>query len=206
MRNRVKIHEAIVVEGRYDKNTLTQLVDTCILETGGFRVFKNNELLALIRRLAEGRGVIILTDGDSAGFLIRGHLKGTLPLAGVKHAYIPDIPGKERRKAHPSREGKLGVEGMSPELILQALRNAGATFEDTSQPDAPTGRPVTKADLFNLGLSGGPDSQSRRKALLKALQLPEHMSTNAMLQAINALYNYDAFIDALTDPPDTPIR
>lgn len=195
-----------MVEGRYDKNTLSQIVDACILETGGFGVFKNHERIALIRRLAERRGVIILTDGDSAGFLIRNHLKGALPGEGVKHAYIPDVIGKEKRKTHASREGKLGVEGMTPDIILQALENAGATFEDETPENPPAGRPVTKTDFFTLGLSGGPDSQSRRRALLRALNLPERMSANAMLQAISALYDYDAFISLLRDLPDMPIQ
>ena len=187
----LRIREAIVVEGRYDKNTLSQVVDTVILETAGFGVFHNDELMALLRRLAERQGLIILTDSDGAGFLIRNHLKGALPLDRVKHAYIPDIPGKERRKTAPGKEGLLGVEGMRPEILLQALRNAGADFEDA---------PVTKQDFFTLGLSGRPDSAAKRAALLQALSLPAHMSANALLQAVNVLFSREEFLARFVEP------
>lgn len=191
----LKIREAIVVEGRYDKNTLAQLVDAVIVETSGFGIFKDGEGLALLRRLAEQRGLIVLTDPDGAGFLIRNYLKGAIPPESVKHAYIPDIQGKERRKRAPGKEGKLGVEGMRPEVLEQALRRAGATFEGEGQ-----GRPrreITKTDLFLAGLSGGPDAAARRAALLKRLDLPEHMSSNAMLEVLNALYTYEEFCAAI---------
>ena len=137
-----RIREAIVVEGRYDKNTLSQVVDTVILETAGFGVFKNQELVALLRRLAEERGLIVLTDSDGAGFLIRSRLKGALPPDRVKHAYIPDVSGKERRKRAPGKEGKLGVEGMSPAVLVEALRRAGATFLEEGEGDrGPKGGP-----------------------------------------------------------------
>ena len=179
------IREAIVVEGRYDKNTLSQVVDTVILETAGFGVFHNTELTALLRRLAEKRGLIILTDSDGAGFVIRNHLKG---------AYIPDIAGKERRKRVPGKEGKLGVEGMSPSVLEAALRRAGATFLDGAA-DPPADRtPITKADLFCLGLSGGKDSQLRRREMLRRLDLPEHMGANALLSVLNALYSREEFL------------
>ena len=152
----LRIREAIVVEGRYDKNTLSQLVDTVILETSGFGIFKDGEKLALFRRLAEERGLIILTDPDGAGFVIRNFLKGSIPPDRVKHAYVPDILGKERRKRTPGKEGKLGVEGMRPAVLEEALRRAGATFLDGSGADQAPRRPITKADLFTLGLSGGP--------------------------------------------------
>ena len=188
------IREAIVVEGRYDKNTLSQVVDTVVLETAGFGVFHNTELTALLRRLAEKRGLIILTDSDGAGFVIRNHLKGVLPPAGVKHAYIPDIAGKERRKRVPGKEGKLGVEGMSPSVLEAALRRAGATFLDGAA-DPPADRtPITKADLFCLGLSGGKDSQLRRREMLRRLDLPEHMGANALLSVLNALYSREEFL------------
>lgn len=190
-----RIQEAIVVEGRYDKNTLSQLVDTVILETAGFGVFQNAELVALLRRLARTRGLIVLTDSDGAGFLIRGHLKSALPVQGVKHAYIPDVPGKERRKRAPGKEGKLGVEGMSPAVLEEVLRRAGATFlEEPSNSSAPK-EAITKADLYLLGLSGTPDSARRRSALLRHLDLPEHMSTNALLPVLNALYDREAFLE-----------
>ncbi|MBS5671068.1 MAG: toprim domain-containing protein [Oscillospiraceae bacterium] len=182
----VKIREVIVVEGRYDKNTLSQVVDATILETKGFGIFKDKAQLRLLRRAAQARGLIVLTDSDGAGFVIRNYLRGVLPPERVKHAYIPDVPGKERRKAAPGKEGKLGVEGMSPELLLEALRRAGATVE--GETAAPTRGRITKADLVELGLSGGVGSGEKRLTLLKKLGLPEHMSPNAMLQALNLLY------------------
>ena len=188
------IQEAIVVEGRYDKNTLSQVVDTVILETAGFGVFKNQELVALLRRLAEERGLIVLTDSDGAGFLIRGHLKSALPPDKVKHAYIPDVPGKERRKRAPGKEGKLGVEGMSPAVLEEVLRRAGATFLEEPPGGSPPRTAITKADLYLLGLTGTPDSARRRAALLRHLDLPEHLSTNALLPVLNALYDRAAFL------------
>ena len=190
----LRIQEAIVVEGRYDKNTMSQVVDTVILETSGFAVFHNDELLALLRRLAEGRGLIVLTDSDGAGFLIRNHLKGALPPDRVKHAYIPDVSGKERRKRTPGKECKLGVEGMSPAVLEEALRRAGATFLG-EEPDPAAREPITKADLYALGLSGGPDAARRRGALLRRLDLPEHMSPNALLPVLNALYRREEFLE-----------
>ena len=184
----VKIREAILVEGRYDKNTLSQIVDAPILETAGFGIFKDKRQMNLLRRVAETRGLIVFTDSDGAGFVIRNHIKSAIPGKYLKHAYIPDIQGKEKRKAAPGKEGKLGVEGMSPEVILAALRRAGATIE--GEETALT-RQITKQDLMALGLSGGPDASAKRLALLKKLNFPEHMSANAMLQALNLLYNLD---------------
>lgn len=181
----VKIREAIVVEGRYDKNTLSQIVDAPILETAGFGIFKDKQQLGLLRRVAESRGLIIFTDSDGAGFVIRNHLKSCIDGKYLKHAYIPDISGKERRKAAPGKEGKLGVEGMRPEIILEALRRAGATIEGEERAQTVA---ITKQDLMELGLSGGAGSSEKRRRLLKKLDLPEHMSTNAMLQALNLLY------------------
>ncbi|HJC00475.1 MAG TPA: DUF4093 domain-containing protein [Candidatus Flavonifractor merdavium] len=193
----LRIREAIVVEGRYDKNTLSQLVDTVILETSGFGIFKDKERLALFRRLAEERGLIILTDPDGAGFVIRNFLKGSIPPDRVKHAYVPDILGKERRKRTPGKEGKLGVEGMRPQQLEQALRRAGATFLDEAADGAMSRRPITKADLFTLGLSGGPGASEKRRALLQKLALPEHLSPNAMLEVLNALCSYEELAVAL---------
>ena len=190
----VKIKEAIVVEGRYDKNTLSQIVDAPILETAGFGIFKDKKQLALLRQVAQKRGLIIFTDSDGAGFVIRNHLKSAIPAKYLKHAYIPDIQGKEKRKSAPGKEGKLGVEGMTPEIILQCLRRAGATIEGE---DAAATRQITKQDLMELGLSGGQDSSARRLALLKALDLPEHMSSNAMLQALNLLYSLEELTNIL---------
>ncbi|MEE0110478.1 MAG: DUF4093 domain-containing protein [Oscillospiraceae bacterium] len=184
----VKIKEAIVVEGRYDKNTLSQIVDAPILETSGFGIFKDKAQMALLRRIAQTRGLIVFTDSDGAGFVIRNHIKSAIPGKYLKHAYIPDIPGKEKRKSAPGKEGKLGVEGMSREIILEALRRAGATIEGE---EAPQSCRITKQDLMSLGLSGGPDAGAKRLALLKKLNLPEHMSPNAMLQALNLLYSLE---------------
>lgn len=184
----VRIKEAIVVEGRYDKNTLCQIVDAPILETAGFGIFKDKQQMALLRRVAEKRGLIVFTDSDGAGFVIRNHIKSAIPAKYLKHAYIPDIPGKEKRKSTPGKEGKLGVEGMTKEVILEALRKAGATIEGESAAES---RGITKQDLMALGLSGGPDAGAKRLALLKKLNLPEHMSANAMLQALNLLYSLE---------------
>ena len=184
----VKIREAIVVEGRYDKNTLSQIVDAPILETSGFGIFKDKKQMKLLRQIAEKRGLIVFTDSDGAGFVIRNHIKSAIPAEFLKHAYIPDIPGKEKRKASPGKEGKMGVEGMTPEIILSALRRAGATVEGE---DAPVSQTITKQDFVELGLSGGADSSAKRLVLLKKLDLPEHMSANAMLQALNLLYSLD---------------
>ena len=186
------IREAIIVEGRYDKNTLAQIVDAPILETSGFGIFHDRQRLALLRRLAETRGIIVLTDSDGAGFVIRNYLRGAIDPSQVKHAYIPDIAGKERRKRTASKEGKLGVEGMTPEVLLQALRNAGAELDGESI--SASSEPVTKADLYALRLSGHADSASRRKALQKELGLPEHLSANALLQAINLLFTRGEFL------------
>lgn len=181
-----RIREVIVVEGRYDKNTLSQVVDATVITLGGFAVFNDKEKLAFLRRLAERQGLIVLTDSDGAGFLLRNYLKGALPKDRVKQAYIPDVKGKERRKRRGGKEGKLGVEGMRPEVLLEALRRAGATFEDA--PPAERGEPLTKADLFALGLSGGEGSAERRRRLLKRLDLPEHLTANGLLEALNLLF------------------
>ncbi len=183
----IRIKEAILVEGRYDVNTIRQIVDTMVLETGGFRIFNNKEGLGLLGRIAQTRGLIVLTDSDGAGFVIRNYIKGALPPGCVKQAYIPDIKGKERRKRHGSKEGKLGVEGMRPEVIEEALRRAGAVFLEGEEAAArPSVQAVTKADLFAWGLSGGEGSATRRKRLLRILELPEHMSSKALMEFINA--------------------
>ena len=192
----LRIREAIVVEGRYDKNTLSQMVDTVIVETSGFGIFKDKERLALLRRLAKKRGLIVLTDPDGAGFVIRSHLKGSIPPEQVKHAYVPDVYGKERRKRRGGKEGKLGVEGMSPQVLEQVLRRAGATVLDAQAPER--ARPgLTKADLMAAGLTGGADSARRRQALLKEMALPEHTSANALLQVLNGCYSREEALDLL---------
>lgn len=192
----VKVREVILVEGRYDKNTLRQLVDAPILETKGFGIFKNQQMQAYLREVAKKRGVIILTDADGAGFVIRNFLKGILPKEQVKHAYIPDIYGKERRKAAPGREGKLGVEGMKPEVLLEALRRAGATLE--GEATSPRNE-ITKLDLYEAGLTGGANSAAKRKALLEKLQLPEHLSANGLLEALNLIYTKESFLTLLEE-------
>ena len=179
-----KIKEVIVVEGRYDKNTLSQIVDATVVTLGGFAVFNDREKVAFLRRLAEERGLIVLTDSDGAGFVIRNYLKGALPRDRVKQAYIPDVYGKEKRKRAPGKEGKLGVEGMPPAVLLEALRRCGATWEGEEAPAAPL--QLTKADLLEKGLIG-PDSAARRQALCRKLSLPERMTPNALLQALNTL-------------------
>ena len=184
----VSIREAIVVEGRYDKNTLSQIVETTIFETGGFQIHKDKAQLALLRQVAQKRGLIVFTDSDGAGFVIRNFLKSAIDGKYLKHAYIPDIYGKEKRKAAPGKEGKLGVEGMTKETILESLRRAGATMEGEEVLQV---RQITKQDLMELGLSGTPEASANRLKLLKHLNLPERMSPNAMLQALNLLYTLD---------------
>ena len=180
----LKIKEAIVVEGRYDKNTLSQIVDAPSLETSGFGIFKDREQMSFLRQVAECRGLIVFTDSDGAGFVIRNHIKSAIPSKYLKHAYIPDVYGKEKRKAAPGKEGKLGVEGLPPEILLDALRRAGATIEGQ---DSPGKKGITKQDLMARGLSGGANAGAKRQLLLKKLGLPERMSANAMLQALNLL-------------------
>ena len=188
----VRVREVIVVEGRYDKNTLSQVVDATILETRGFGVMKDKALLSLFRQAAEKRGLILLTDSDGAGFVIRNYLKGAIPAGQLKQAYIPDIPGKERRKRKAGKEGKLGVEGMTPEILLQALRRGGATFAGEAAPSAAV--PITKADLLDRGLIG-PGSTQKRQQLLKNLELPEHLSPNALLETLNLLMSREEFYE-----------
>lgn len=190
----VKIREAIVVEGRYDRNTLSQIVDAPIFETSGFGIFKNKEQLALLRAVAEKRGLIVFTDSDGAGFVIRNHIKSAIPGKYLKHAYIPDLYGKEKRKDKPGKEGKLGVEGMTPEIILSALRASGATLEEEVS-ETPSTAAITKQHMMELGLSGTADSSRKRARLQKRLGLPEHMSANALLQALNLLYTTDELSD-----------
>ena len=196
--DRKKLRQAVVVEGKYDKNTLSQLIDAPIFTTDGFTSMKDPALVRLLREAAEARGLIILTDSDGAGFLIRNTLRGLLPPQGVLHAYIPDLPGKEKRKAHAGKEGLLGVEGMRPEVLFKALRDAGAVFEDEAAPQNEK-TPVTKQDLYALGLSGRADSAQRRAALLKTLELPAHMSANALLQALNVMFTREEFLARFGD-------
>ena len=191
----IKISQAIVVEGRYDKNTLSQIVDAPIFETSGFHIMKDKATQALLRRMAMERGLIVFTDSDGGGFVIRNFLKQIIPAQYLFHAYIPDIYGKEKRKSAPGKEGKLGLEGMSREVILTALENCGANFHPNEK------QPITKQHLFALGLSGQANSSVLRKQLLKKLELPEHMSANAMLQALDVLYSPEELADILKELP-----
>ena len=190
----VKIKEAIVVEGKYDKNTLSQIIDAPIFETNGFGVINDRALLSLLRITAEKRGLIILTDSDGGGFVIRNFLKSAIDPKLVKHAYIPDVFGKEKRKKAPGKEGKLGVEGMPPDVIIDRLRAAGATID--GEASAPVSQ-ITKQDLMELGLSGGKDSSFLRQKLIKKLELPEHLSANGLLQALNMLCTLEELQDMI---------
>lgn len=195
-----KIREVIVVEGRYDKDSLSQVVDAVILETSGFGIFNDRQKQKLLRSMAEKRGLIVLTDSDGAGFVIRNRIRAMVPQETLKQAYIPDVYGKERRKRKASKEGKLGVEGMQPAILLRALERAGATFED-AEAERPGSEPITKTDLFRQRLSGGEGSRGRRLALIKLLDLPEHLTANALLEILNALMTRDEFLAlSLEDP------
>ena len=196
----IKLKEVVVVEGRYDKNTLSQILEATIIETHGFGIFSDKELLSMLRRLAETRGLVVMTDSDGAGFMIRNHLKGAIDPQYVKHAYIPDVLGKEKRKSSPSREGKLGVEGMTREVILQALSRAGVAFDETENSisrrfSPPESEPITKTDLYELGLSGGSGSAEKRQMLIKQLGLPERLTSNALLEVLNALMKREDFFE-----------
>lgn len=185
------VREVIVVEGRYDKNTLSQVVDAVIIETSGFGIFNDAEKRKLLQTMAEARGLIVLTDSDGAGFVIRNYIKGCVDPKLVKHAYIPDVYGKERRKSAPSREGKLGVEGMKPQVLLDALIRAGATFDDEeNKKSAPR---ISKADMYVRGLSGREGSAEKRTRLVKQLGLPERLTADGLLDVLNATMSRDEF-------------
>lgn len=186
----IHLNEAVIVEGKYDRIKLRSILDAVILETRGFSIFKDKEQMALIRRLAESRGVVVLTDSDRAGFLIRNYLRGALPAGRVRHVYIPDIYGKERRKKHPSKEGKLGVEGVPCQVLEESLRRAGVLYEETQAPS----RRITKTDLFEAGLTGGENSLALRGRLLARLDLPQRLTANAMLEVLNAMVGYEEFM------------
>ena len=194
------IDEVILVEGRYDKNALSQVVDAVILETGGFGIFKDKQKQAMLRKLAAQRGLIVLTDPDGAGFVIRNFIKGCVPPDQIKQAYVPDVFGKEKRKSSPSREGKLGVEGMRPQVLLQALERSGAHFRDETESASPM-RKINKADLYRVGLSGGKGSREKRAELLKRLDLPERLTADGLLDVLNALMSLEDFMDLVQDDP-----
>ena len=196
----IKVKEVIVCEGRYDKDTLSQVFDAVIIETGGFGVFNDREKLALLRRLAEARGLVILTDSDGAGFQIRGYLKGAIDPKLVKHAYIPDIPGRERRKKTASKAGTLGVEGMRPEVLVEALSRAGATFEG-AESSGGEAEELSAADMYALGLSGRPGSAALRAALLAELGLPGKLQGASLRGVLSALYTREELERALSALP-----
>lgn len=189
-----RIRETIIVEGRYDVNTIKQCVDAHVIETSGFGVFNDTEKRRLIEKLAEKNGIIVFTDSDGAGFVIRNHLRGIVRKGTVKHAYIPEVEGKERRKTSVSKAGLLGVEGMSREIIIDALRQAGATFEDEPKKCSAG---ITKQDMYAVGISGGANSAQKREKLAEVLGLPRLMSANALLSAINMIFTRDEFDDAI---------
>ena len=190
------VREVIVVEGRYDKNALSQVVDAVIIETSGFGIFNDAEKRKLLQTMAEARGLIVLTDSDGAGFVIRNYIKGCVDPKLVKHAYIPDIYGKERRKSAPSREGKLGVEGMKPQVLLDALTRAGATFDD--EENKKTAPRISKADMYARGLSGREGSAEKRAQLIKQLGLPERLTADGLLDVLNATMSREEFLSIQT--------
>ena len=193
----IKIKQAIIVEGRYDKIKLSSLIDGLIIETDGFGIFKDKEKKRLIRRLADERGILIMTDSDSAGFKIRSYLGGSLPEEKVFHAYIPDVFGKERRKTEPSKEGKLGVEGVSSDMIFDALKKAGIEFETAEKPQER--RLITNVDLFEHGLSGTADCKERKEKLLSFLSLPKRLSTKSFVKVLNTFMTYEDFVSAVNE-------
>lgn len=190
------VREIIVVEGRYDKNALSQVVDAVIIETSGFGIFNDAEKRKLLQTMAEARGLIVLTDSDGAGFVIRNYIKGCVDPKLVKHAYIPDIYGKERRKSAPSREGKLGVEGMKPQVLLDALIRAGATFDD--EENKKTAPRISKADMYARGLSGREGSAEKRAQLIKQFGLPERLTADGLLDVLNATMSREEFLSIQT--------
>lgn len=188
----IKIKEAVIVEGKYDKIKLSSLIDGLIIETGGFQIFSDREKIELLRRLADTRGLLILTDSDSAGFLIRNHIQSCIPKEKIRHAYIPDLYGKEKRKLHPSKEGKLGVEGIDPEILLESIRRSGASaIEEAGSSEEK--RKITKFDLYEDGFSGGADSSKKRQVLLRELGLPERLTAKALVPVLNSLVNYEEY-------------
>jgi ribonuclease M5 len=187
-----KISEVIIVEGRYDKNTLSQIVDATIIETNGFGIFNDKEKQQLLRTIAEKRGIIVMTDPDGAGLVIRNFIKGCVDPKFVKHAYVPEILGKERRKNHAAKEGKLGVEGMDAEAIIRALKCCGATIDDKK---ATAGESITMADLYAIGFTGRNDSAAKRAAFLSSMNFPSKMTAQTFLPLVNALMSRDEFLE-----------
>lgn len=192
----IKLKEAVIVEGRYDKIKLKNLIDAPIIETNGFRIFNDRERRDMIRQIADKRGILIMTDSDGAGLVIRNFLNGAVDKSKIKHCYIPQLEGKEKRKEQKSKEGFLGVEGVPDDVIIEAIRKSGATVigEEAAQTNE-----ITKADLFTLGLTGTENSAQKRKKLLKKLNMPDYLSTNAMLTALNCLYSLEELKSVLNE-------
>jgi ribonuclease M5 len=188
----LKISQAIIVEGKYDKIKLSSIVDAVIIQTNGFGIFKDKEKLALIKFYAETTGIIILTDSDSAGFKIRNHIKGAVKSGSITNVYIPDVMGKEKRKEKPSAEGKLGVEGIDKQLILNAFKKAGISADESPEREK-----LTKLDLYELGLSGGKNSAALRKKLLEYLGLPSLLTSNALLEVLSNLHTRQELEDIM---------
>ncbi len=191
-----RVRQAIVVEGKYDEIRVHSAVEALVVTTEGFGIFHDTARMDLLRRLAAQRGLIILTDSDSAGMMIRNHLIGAIPAEQLLQAYIPPIAGKEKRKATAGKEGLLGVEGMDNAVVLAALERAGAIFEDEDIPTADKMH-LTKGDLYALGLSGGVDSAARRHKLLERLGLPQNLSANRLLEVLNATVSPEEWADLL---------
>ncbi len=187
----LRINEVIVVEGRYDKNSLSQVVDATIIETSGFGIFNDKQKQKLLRTMAEAKGLVVLTDSDGAGFVIRNFIKSCVDPKLVKHAYIPDVYGKERRKDKASKEGKLGVEGMKPQVLLDCLLRAGVAIDCGPSKEY---RAISKADMYAKGLSGKSGSKEMRSKLIKQLDLPEHISADALLDILNATMSREEFL------------
>ena len=190
MEEKIKLTEAVIVEGKYDKIKLSNILDAFIIETNGFAIFKDKSKLSFIKKLAKERGIIILTASDHAGFMIRNYISSGVPKEQIKNVYIPDIFGKEKRKDTPSKEGKLGVEGMTKEVILASLEKAGV-----SSTSSVCDNPITTVDFYDLGLTGGANSKAKRKAVCKALDLPEFLSTSSLISCINNFMTKEEFFD-----------
>lgn len=191
----IKLSQPVIVEGKYDVIKLSNILDALIIKTDGFGIFKDSEKQRLIRRLANEKGIIVLTDSDSAGFVIRNFISSCVPREKIINVYIPDIFGKEKRKTERSKEGKLGVEGVPESVILEALRKAGVTASITDEKR----RLITNVDLYEYGLSGRENSSRKRKKLLAALSLPERMSTSSLVKILNSFVTYEEFIEKVKE-------
>ncbi len=189
----LKLKEAVIVEGKYDKQRLSQFLDAPIITTSGFRIFKDKEKQQLIRKLSKERGILIMTDSDKAGGVIRNFLKGIISEGEIKHCYIPPVEGKEKRKQSPSKENLLGVEGLSQDILKEALLRSGICLEGELEKEKR--EPITKSDLYEMGLSGRENSARLRAKLLESMELPTYLSSNAVLEVLNTLYTKEEILD-----------